>query len=97
MLNNIETIICLLLLFMDVPDLCRKLGRPALGTAGLIMGFQEMIHRRWLKTGGDRNTFLLFNLPVSAAPRGEQPGSRCQRVTTPACISGQPTNSKCRM
>jgi hypothetical protein len=29
-INNIETIICLLLLLMAVPDLCRKLGRPAL-------------------------------------------------------------------
>jgi Kef-type K+ transport system membrane component KefB len=30
MLNNIEVIVFLLLLFMGVPDLCRKLGRPAL-------------------------------------------------------------------
>ncbi|HVY70079.1 MAG TPA: cation:proton antiporter [Verrucomicrobiae bacterium] len=29
-MNNIEVIICLLMLFMGVPDLCRKLGRPAL-------------------------------------------------------------------
>lgn len=29
-MSNIEIIICLLLLFMAVPDLCRKLGRPAL-------------------------------------------------------------------
>jgi len=29
-MSNIEVIICLLLLFMAVPDLCHKLGRPAL-------------------------------------------------------------------
>ena len=29
-MNNIEIIVCLVLLFMAVPDLCRKLGRPAL-------------------------------------------------------------------
>jgi len=29
-MSNIEIIICLLLLFMAVPDFCRKLGRPAL-------------------------------------------------------------------
>lgn len=32
----------------------------ALGTAGLLLGFREVLHRRWLKTGGDRFTFLLF-------------------------------------
>ena len=29
-MNNIEIIVCLVLLFKAVPDLCRKLGRPAL-------------------------------------------------------------------
>ncbi|MBL9170644.1 MAG: hypothetical protein JNN07_23130 [Verrucomicrobiales bacterium] len=29
-MNNIEIIICLVLLFMAVPDACKKLGRPAL-------------------------------------------------------------------
>lgn len=29
-MNNIEVIVCLVLLFMAVPDLCRKVGRPAL-------------------------------------------------------------------
>jgi Kef-type K+ transport system membrane component KefB len=29
-MNDIEVIICLILLFMAVPDLCKKLGRPAL-------------------------------------------------------------------
>jgi Kef-type K+ transport system membrane component KefB len=32
----------------------------ALGTAGLLLGFREVLHRRWLKTGGDRFTFLLL-------------------------------------
>ena len=39
-MNNIEIIICLLLLFMAVPDFCRKLGRPALVfPAFVIFGF----------------------------------------------------------
>ncbi len=42
-MNNIETIICLLLLLMSVPDVCRKLGRPALANVlfvvfGLVLG-----------------------------------------------------------
>jgi Kef-type K+ transport system membrane component KefB len=42
-MNNIETIICLILLLMAVPDLCRKLGRPALANVlfvvfGLALG-----------------------------------------------------------
>ena len=32
----------------------------ALGAAFLLLGMREMMHRRWLKTGGDRNAFLLF-------------------------------------
>src|SRR5258708_7465632 len=42
-MNSIETIICLILLLMAVPDLCRKLGRPALANVlfvafGLALG-----------------------------------------------------------
>jgi len=38
--NNIEVIVCLVLLFMAVPDLCRKLGRPALVfSAFVVFGF----------------------------------------------------------
>ena len=36
-MNNIETIICLILLLMAVPDLCRKLGRPALANAAFVV------------------------------------------------------------
>ncbi len=32
----------------------------ALGAAFLLLGMREMMHRRWLKTGGDKNAFLLF-------------------------------------
>ncbi|MEY4387272.1 MAG: hypothetical protein RLY20_2555 [Verrucomicrobiota bacterium] len=39
-MNNIEIIVCLVLLFMAVPDLCRKLGRPALVfSAFVVFGF----------------------------------------------------------
>ncbi|HEY4417860.1 MAG TPA: cation:proton antiporter [Verrucomicrobiae bacterium] len=42
-MDSIETIICLILLLMGVPDLCRKFGRPALANAffvvfGLLFG-----------------------------------------------------------
>jgi Kef-type K+ transport system membrane component KefB len=32
----------------------------ALGAAFLLLGMREVMHRRWLKTGGDKNAFLLF-------------------------------------
>ena len=39
-MNNIEVIICLVLLFMAVPDVCKKLGRPALAfSAFVVFGF----------------------------------------------------------
>ena len=36
-MNSIETIICLILLLMAVPDLCRKLGRPALANVCFVV------------------------------------------------------------
>ena len=36
-MNSIETIICLILLLMAVPDLCRKLGRPALANVMFVV------------------------------------------------------------
>lgn len=36
-MNSIETIICLLLLFMAVPDFCNKIGRPALTNAAFVV------------------------------------------------------------
>lgn len=46
-MSVIETVICLILLLMAVPDLCRKIGRPALANAffvvfGLIIGAVAM-------------------------------------------------------
>jgi Kef-type K+ transport system membrane component KefB len=40
----------------------------ALCGAILLIGFREVIHRRWLKTGGDAGTYLLFcpNLTLAA-------------------------------
>jgi len=32
----------------------------AVGTAGLLLGVREILHRRWLKTGGDHHAFLLL-------------------------------------
>ncbi len=36
-MDSIETVICLLLLFMAMPDLCRKLGRPAMANAFFVI------------------------------------------------------------
>lgn len=36
-MNSIETIICLILLLMAVPDLCKKIGRPALANACFVV------------------------------------------------------------
>lgn len=33
----------------------------ALGTALLLIGWREILHRRWLKTGGDAHAFLLLS------------------------------------
>jgi Kef-type K+ transport system membrane component KefB len=33
----------------------------ALVAAGVLIVFRETIHRRWLRTGGDANTYLLFS------------------------------------
>lgn len=40
----------------------------AAGSATLLLGFREILHRRWLKTGGQNRTFLLFcpNLTIVA-------------------------------
>ena len=40
----------------------------AVGTAGLLLGAREILHRRWLKTGGDHHAFLLLcpNLTIVA-------------------------------
>jgi CPA2 family monovalent cation:H+ antiporter-2 len=36
-MNSIETVICLILLFMAMPDLCRKIGRPAMVNAFFVI------------------------------------------------------------
>lgn len=36
-MNSIETVICLILLFMTVPDMCRKIGRPAMVNAAFVV------------------------------------------------------------
>lgn len=40
----------------------------AFGSAGLLLGAREILHRRWLKSGGDHRTFLLLcpNLTIVA-------------------------------
>jgi hypothetical protein len=43
-------------------------GVTALGTGGLLLGVREILHRRWLRLGGDQRAYLLLcpNLPVVA-------------------------------
>jgi Kef-type K+ transport system membrane component KefB len=40
----------------------------AMGTAALLLGVREILHRRWLRSGGDRRAFLLLcpNLTIVA-------------------------------
>ena len=40
----------------------------AIGTALVLLGAREVLHRRWLKTGGDQRAFLLLcpNLTIVA-------------------------------
>ncbi len=40
----------------------------AAGSAGLLLGVREILHRRWLQTGGDHRAFLLLcpNLTIVA-------------------------------
>ena len=53
---------------LDLRLLLTPVAAVALGLAALLLGFREIIHRRWLKTGGDRRTFLLLcpNLTIVA-------------------------------
>lgn len=39
----------------------------ALCGAGLLIGFREIVHRRWLKTGGDMNSHLLLSPNLTMA------------------------------
>ncbi|MBI2927493.1 MAG: cation:proton antiporter [Verrucomicrobia bacterium] len=43
-------------------------GLMGVGTAGLLLGVREILHRRWLNAGGDKRAFLLLcpNLTVVA-------------------------------
>jgi Kef-type K+ transport system membrane component KefB len=40
----------------------------AIGSAGVLLGTREVLHRRWLRMGGDRRAFLLLcpNLTIVA-------------------------------
>src|SRR5690606_22557005 len=37
-----------------------KVALLAAVAAALVIAFREMVHRRWLPTGGDHGTYLLF-------------------------------------
>lgn len=67
--NNIEIIVCLVLLFMAVPDLCRKLGRPALVFSafvifGLLLGPVVNVQVRTMLEQAGQVGFLLLLFEV---------------------------------
>ncbi len=53
---------------LDPADLWSWAGLTAFGTAGLLLGIREALHRRWLHIGDDPKTYLLLcpNLTVVA-------------------------------
>jgi Kef-type K+ transport system membrane component KefB len=55
-------------LLVDARMLFSLAALPALGGALLLIGVREVLHRRWLKTGGDRHAYLLLcpNLTMAA-------------------------------
>jgi Kef-type K+ transport system membrane component KefB len=55
-------------LLVDVRMLFSHMALLALCGAFLLIGFREMLYRRWLKTGGDRQAYLLLcpNLTLAA-------------------------------
>jgi Kef-type K+ transport system membrane component KefB len=55
-------------LLIDARMLFSHMALLALCGAFLLIGFREVLHRRWLKTGGDAQTYLLFcpNLTMAA-------------------------------
>jgi hypothetical protein len=55
-------------LLIDARMLFSHMALLALCGAFLLIGFREVLHRRWLKTGGDAQTYLLLcpNLTMAA-------------------------------
>jgi len=62
----------------------------ALCGAMLLIGFREVIHRRWLKTGGDAGTYLLFcpNLTMAALAATALLGAGSRNAATWVVLSG---------
>jgi len=68
-MSNIEVIICLVLLFMAVPDLCLKLGRPALVFSaftlfGMVLGPAVNVEVRTMLQQAGQVGFLLLLFEV---------------------------------
>jgi hypothetical protein len=56
----------------------------------LLIGFREVIHRRWLKTGGDAGTYLLFcpNLTLAALAATALLAANSRNAATWVVLSG---------
>ena len=77
-------------LLVDVRMLFGYMALLALCGAMLLIGFREVIHRRWLKTGGDAGTYLLFcpNLTMAALAATALLGAGSRDAATWIVLSG---------
>ena len=77
-------------LMVEMPMLFSRVALLALFGMILLLGFREMLHRRWLKTGGDAQTYLLFcpNLTVAALAATTLFGSGHRVAATWIILSG---------
>jgi CPA2 family monovalent cation:H+ antiporter-2 len=62
----------------------------ALCSAFLLIGFRDLLHRRWFKTGGDRETYLLFcpNLTMVAVAAASLLAAGARDAATWTVLSG---------
>jgi Kef-type K+ transport system membrane component KefB len=77
-------------LLIDARMLFSHTALLALSGAFLLLGFREIIHRRWLKTGGDLQTYLLLspNLTMAALAATALLGAGSRDAATWVVLSG---------
>lgn len=59
-------------------------GLMAFGAAGLLLGVREVLHRRWLRVGGDRRAYLLLCPNLTIVALGASTLLESQKTTTAA-------------
>jgi Kef-type K+ transport system membrane component KefB len=77
-------------LLIDARMLFSYLALLAFCGAFVLIGFREIIHRRWLKTGGDVQTYLLMcpNLTIAALAAKTLLAAKSQNAATWVILSG---------